>query len=73
MTGPELQLPTTVGTYALENSIAKRNAPIVDRVSLSLHSSVWMLTNLPEIVFSTDSDHSSFKPALSFLERQTFQ
>ncbi|KAL2285896.1 hypothetical protein FJTKL_07395 [Diaporthe vaccinii] len=30
MTGPELQLPTTVGTYALQESIAKRNAPIVD-------------------------------------------
>jgi Asp-tRNA(Asn)/Glu-tRNA(Gln) amidotransferase A subunit family amidase len=37
MTGPELQLPTTVGTHALQDSIAKRNAPIVDRVSLSLH------------------------------------
>lgn len=37
MTGPELQLPTTVGTYALEHGIAKRNAPIVDTVSISLH------------------------------------
>ncbi|KAG6357654.1 hypothetical protein INS49_013533 [Diaporthe citri] len=30
MTGPELQLATTVGTYALQDGIAKRNAPIVD-------------------------------------------
>lgn len=37
MTGPELQLPTTVGTYALQNGMAERNAPIVDTVILSLH------------------------------------
>lgn len=37
MTGPELDLPTTVGTYALENCIAKQNAPIVDTVSIALH------------------------------------
>lgn len=37
MTGPELQLATTVGTYALQNGIAKQNAPIVDAVSISLH------------------------------------
>ncbi|KAG8163939.1 hypothetical protein KVR01_005857 [Diaporthe batatas] len=34
MTGPELQLPTTVGTYALKDAIAKKNAPVVDRVML---------------------------------------
>lgn len=34
MTGPELQLPTTFGTYALKDGIAKKNAPIVDRVSI---------------------------------------
>lgn len=48
MTGPELQLPTTVGTYALQDSIAKRNAPIVDRVSFPSNSSVWV--NRPEIL-----------------------
>lgn len=37
MTGPELQLPTTVGTYALQDGIAKKNAPIVDAVFLFLH------------------------------------
>lgn len=32
MTGPELGMPTTVGTFALEKAMARRNAPIVDRL-----------------------------------------
>ncbi|KAH6622595.1 amidase signature domain-containing protein [Chaetomium tenue] len=30
MTGPEFQLPTTVGSVALRSAVAKKNAPIVD-------------------------------------------
>jgi hypothetical protein len=33
MTGPELGLPTTIGTIALETAIASKNAPVVDLVS----------------------------------------
>lgn len=36
MTGPELQLSTTIGRYALQDCIGKRNAPIVEKVSLSV-------------------------------------
>lgn len=32
MTGPDLGMPTTVGTFALEKAMARRNAPIVDRL-----------------------------------------
>ncbi|KAJ8128010.1 hypothetical protein O1611_g5628 [Lasiodiplodia mahajangana] len=32
MTGPELGMPTTVGSYALEKAMAKQNAPIVERL-----------------------------------------
>jgi len=32
MTGPEFELPTTVGSVALKSAMAKRNAPIVDMV-----------------------------------------
>ncbi|KAF2968412.1 hypothetical protein GQX73_g5175 [Xylaria multiplex] len=32
MTGPELGMPTTVGTYALEKAMARKNAPIVERL-----------------------------------------
>lgn len=32
MTGPEIELPTTVGSIALKSAMARRNAPIVDMV-----------------------------------------
>lgn len=32
MTGPEFELPTTVGSVALKSAVAKRNAPIVNMV-----------------------------------------
>jgi hypothetical protein len=32
MTGPEFELPTTVGSVALKSAMAKKNAPIVDMV-----------------------------------------
>ncbi|KAI1110907.1 amidase signature domain-containing protein [Nemania sp. NC0429] len=32
MTGSELGMPTTVGTFALEKAMARRNAPIVDKL-----------------------------------------
>jgi hypothetical protein len=35
MTGPDLHLPTTVGTYALERAMTKSNAPVVDLVRMT--------------------------------------
>ncbi|KAL1868268.1 hypothetical protein Daus18300_005992 [Diaporthe australafricana] len=32
MTGPELQLPTTLGIYPLQDEIAKENAPVIDKL-----------------------------------------
>lgn len=32
MTGPEFELPTTVGSVALKSATAKKNAPVVDMV-----------------------------------------
>ncbi len=36
MTGPEFRMPTTVGSAALRSAMAKRNAPVVDLVGLSV-------------------------------------
>lgn len=33
MTGPELQMPTSVGSAALESAVARKSAPIVEMVS----------------------------------------
>lgn len=32
MTGPALGMPTTVGSIALKNAMAKENAPVIDMV-----------------------------------------
>jgi len=39
MTGPELQMPTTVGSVALRSAMARKNAPIVDMVCQAIASS----------------------------------
>lgn len=38
MTGPELGMPTTVGSAALRSAVARKNAPIVDMVRRNIAS-----------------------------------
>ncbi|KAI0532344.1 amidase signature domain-containing protein [Xylaria digitata] len=49
MTGPELGMPTTVGTYALEKAMARKNAPIVERLTRA-GAIIIGKANLPYIV-----------------------
>lgn len=56
MTGPELKLPTTVGTCALEYSMAKRNAPVVDTVTISL--SLNPLNTISSVLIMTSAGRS---------------
>lgn len=41
MTGPEFQLPTTVGSVALRSAMAKKNAPVVDLGGSSVPKHIW--------------------------------
>ena len=40
MAGPELEMPTTVGSAALRSAVARKNAPVVEMVYQTIANSI---------------------------------